>query len=223
MSKKNVFVASEKVIGLGRGNIDFFQSTQEFRTKVQMFADGINTLNDKACQYSDFIRTEQKALDNYLKGTYVDGSEVEAREKRIADLKEAYSAIRTEISEAMPTYDDMDKQLFYAYRTHILGEEDTTSANTYKRAMMEWLDNVGIVPTDKGINYIMSQIGAKKASAKAMCKNEGTVFTTNMSEKQFLELVYRVIATMMYKVGALKKYTYEYVIETKKVVKKNTK
>lgn len=217
--KKNTFTASDKVIGLGKGNLDFFKSTDSFREKVQLFADGINTLNDKSLQYRDTIQTEQKALENYLKELYTNSSEIEAREKRIKDLEEAYNAIRTEIREKMPTYDEMDKSLFYAYRTYILGEEDSTSGNTYKRAFMEWLDNAGIVPTDKGISYLMSQMGAKKASAKTMCKNGGTVFTENMGEKQYLELVYRTVATMMYKVNALKKYTYEYVIEEKKVVK----
>ena len=219
MAKKNVFEASTKVIVMEKGNLQFNTSAPEFREKVQLFADGINALNDKALQYADFIKTEKKALDNYLKGTYTNSTEIEAREKRIAELEEALSAIRVTILEKMPTYDAVDKNLFYAYRTYILGEEDSASANTYKRALMEWLDNGGIAPTEKGVNFIMSQMGVKKASAKTMCKNGGTVFTTNMSEKQYLDLVYRTVATMMYKANALKKYTYEYVIESKKVVK----
>lgn len=219
MSKKNVFVASVKVIGLGSGNIDFFKSSAEFRAKVQMFADGINKLNDKVLQYKDIIETEQKSLAFYMKGSYTSSSEIEAREKRIADLEAERDSFKTEIREAMPTYDEMDKKLFYAYRTYILGEEDSATPNTYKRAFMEWLDNVGIEPTEKGIKFLMSQMGAKKASAKTMCKNGGKIFTENMGEKQYLELVYRTVATMMYKVGALKEYTYEYVIETKKVEK----
>ena len=220
MSKKNVFVASSKVIGMGKGNIDFFKSTSDFRNKVQLFADGINKLNDIVLQYKDAIDAEQKSLDFYLKGMMTSSTEIEARQKRIADLEEARDNIKNTIRESMPTYDEVDKNLFYAYRTYILGEEDCTSANTYKRAFMEWLDNAGVEPTDKGISYLMSQMGAKKASAKTMCKNGGKIFTENMGEKQYLELVYRTVATMMYKVGALKEYTYEYVIETKKVEKK---
>lgn len=219
MSKKNVFVASSKVISMGKGNIQFNTSTPEFRNKVQLFADGINKMNDKALYYADCIRTDRHSLELYQKGDYVDGAVVAEKEAKIESYKKAVADIRAEIAKKMPTYDDTDEALFYAYRTYVNGEEDTTSGNTYKRAFMEWLDNVGIVPTDKGIAYIMSQIGVKKASAKAMCKNGGTVFTTAMSEKQYLDLVYRTVANLMYKVNALKPFKYEYVIVDKKASK----
>lgn len=213
MSKKNVFVASEKVIGLGKGNLQFNTSTVEFRDKVQLFADGINAMNDKALYYADCIKTAKHSLELYQKGTYVDSSVVEAKEAEIEGYKTAVREIRAEIAEKMPTYNDVDKNLFYAYRQYIVGEVEFI---TYQRAFMEWFDSVGIEPTDKGIKFITSQIGVKKASAKTMCKNGGTVFTANMSEKQYLELVYRVIATMMYKANALKPFVYEYKIEDKK-------
>lgn len=219
MSKKNVFVASEKVIGMGKGNLQFNTSSEEFRNKVQLFADGINAMNDKALYYSDCVRTATHSLELYQKGSYVDSSVVEEKEKEIEAYREASRKIRAEIMEKMPTYDEVDKNLFYAYRSFINGEEDTTSGNTYKRAFMEWLDNGGIEPTDKGIKFIMSQMGVKKASAKTMCKNGGTTFTTNMGEKQYLELVYRTVATLMYKTNALKPFVYEYVIEDKKAKK----
>lgn len=219
MSKKNVFVASHKVIGMGKGNIQFNTSSAEFREKVQLFADGINAMNDKALYYSDCVKTAQHSLDLYQKGSFVSSTVVEEKEAEIEAYREANRAIRAEIAEKMPTYDEADKNLFYAYRTYINGEENSASGNTYKRAFIEWLDNADITPTDKGIQYIMSQIGVKKASAKTMCKNGGTIFTTNMSEKQYLELVYRTVATLMYKVNALKKFEYEYVIEDKKASK----
>lgn len=215
MSKKNVFVASSKVISMGKGNIQFNTSTPEFRNKVQMFADGINSMNDKRLFYSDCIKTATHSLELYLKGSVYRSDVVEAKEAEIEQYRKAVADITAQIRESMPTYDEADKALFYAYRSFINGEEDTTSCNTYKRAFMEWLDNVGIVPTDKGIAYIMSQIGVKKASAKAMCKNGGTVFTTAMSEKQYLELVYRTVANLMYKSKSLKPYKYEYVIPEK--------
>ena len=219
MSKKNVFVASSKVIGMGQGNIDFFKSTVAFREKAQMFADGLNKLNDKSRQYKAVIEAEQKSLDFYLKSPMISSTEVEAREQRIADLEAELKVIKEAIREAMPTWDEFDDNLFYAYRTFILGEEDTTSANTYKRAMMEWLDANGMEPSDKGIKFITSQIGAKKASSTTLYKSGGKQFTDNMNKNQYLDMVYRVVAQMMYKVGALKEYTYEYVAETKKVEK----
>lgn len=216
MSAKKVFLASSKVIATGKGNLQFNTSTPEFREKVQLFADGINKMNDKALYYRDCIKTAQHSLELYQKGNYVASDVVAQKEAEIEAFRQAVRDINAEIREKMPTYDDADKNLFYAYRTFINGEEDTVGGNTYKRAFMEFLDNAGIVPTEKGVAFIMSQIGAKKASAKTMCKNGGTKFTDNMGEKQYLELVYRVIATLMYKNNALKPFTYEYVIEDKK-------
>ena len=215
MSKKNVFVASSKVISMGKGNIQWNTSTPEFRNKVQMFSDGINAMNDKRLFYADCVKTATHSLELYLKSPVHSSDVVEAKEAEIAGYRQAVADITAKIRESMPTYDTTDKNLFYAYRTYVNGEEDVTSSNTYKRAFMEWFDNVGIVPTDKGIAYIMSQIGVKKASAKAMCKNGGTVFTTAMSEKQYLELVYRTVANLMYKSKSLKPYKYEYVIPEK--------
>lgn len=219
MSKKNTFVASTKVIAMGKGNIQFNTSTVSFREKVQLFADGINAMNDKRLYFSDCIHTARHSLELYQKGSVVSSKVVDEKTAEIEKYQKAVADITAEIAEKMPTYDEVDKRLFYAYRSYIVGEEDVTSGNTYKRAFMEWLDNAGITPTDKGINYIMSQIGVKKASAKTMCKNGGTVFTTAMSEKQYLDLVYRTVANLMYKVSALKPFKYEYVIEDKKARK----
>lgn len=216
MSKKNVFVASTKVIVNGKGNLQFNTSTEEFRTKVQLFADGINAMNDKRLYFSDCVKTATRSLELYLKGTYVDSAVVDSKNAEIEGYRTAVADITAKIMETMPEFDKVDKNLYYAYRTYVVGEEDVTSGNTYKRAFMEFLDNAGIVPTEKGITFIMAQMGVKKASAKTMCKNGGTVFTTAMSEKQYLDLVYRTLANLMYKANALKPFTYEYVIPEKK-------
>ena len=219
MSKKNTFVASTKVIATGKGNIQFNTSTVSFREKVQLFADGINAMNDKRLYFSDCIETARHSLELYQKGSVVSSKVVDEKTAEIEKYQKAVADITAEIAEKMPTYNEIDKNLFYAYRSYIVGEEDITSGNTYKRAFMEWLDNAGITPTEKGISYIMSQIGVKKASARTMCKNGGTVFTTAMSEKQYLDLVYRTVANLMYKVNALKPFKYEYVIEDKKATR----
>ena len=219
MSKKNTFVASTKVIAMGKGNIQFNTSTVSFREKVQLFADGINAMNDKRLYFSDCIKTARHSLELYQKGSVVSSKVVDEKTAEIEKYQKAVADITAEIAEKMPTYNEIDKNLFYAYRSYIVGEEDITSGNTYKRAFMEWLDNAGITPTEKGISYIMSQIGVKKASARTMCKNGGTVFTTAMSEKQYLDLVYRTVANLMYKVNALKPFKYEYVIEDKKATR----
>lgn len=219
MSKKNIFVTNAKEITIGKGKIDLSKASPEFKEKVQLFADGINAMNDKALYYSDCVKTAKHALELYQKGTYVNSSVVAEKEKEIEKYQDAASAIRAEIQAKMPDFDKVDKNLFYAYRQYVNGEVEYS---VYVRAFAEWLDNAGIAPTDKGIDFIMSKIGVNKASARTMCKNGGTVFTNAKGEKQFLDLVYRIVADLMYAKSILKPFKYEYVIEDKKAKKAET-
>lgn len=213
MAKKNVFITNAKDITIAKGKIDLSKASADFKEKVQLFADGINAMNDKALYYSDCVKTAKHSLELYEKGTYVNSSVVAEKEKEIEKYKEAAQAIRAEIFAKMPEFDKVDKNLFYAYRQYVSGEVDYA---VYTRAFAEWLDNAGVVPTDKGIDFIMSKIGVNKASARTMCKNGGTVFTNAKGEKQFLDLVYRIVADLMYAKQILKPFKYEYVIEDKK-------
>ena len=219
MAKKNVFITNAKEITMGKGKIDLSTATAEFKEKVQLFADGINAMNDKALYYSDCVKTAKHALELYEKGTYVDGSVVAQKESEIEKYQNAAKEIRAEIFAKMPEFDKVDKNLYYAYRQYVNGEVEFS---VYTRAFAEWLDNVGIAPTDKGIDFIMSKIGVNKASARTMCKNGGTVFTNAKGEKQFLDLVYRIVADLMYAKQILKPFKYDYVIVDKKAKKAET-
>ena len=216
MSKKNVFVSNAKEITITNGKIDLSKAMPEFKAKVQLFADGINAMNDKALYYGDCVRTARHSLELYEKGTYIDGHVVAEKTAEIEKYKTAVSEIRSEIQAKMPEFDKVDKNLYYAYRQYATGEVDYS---VYARAFAEWLDNAGVVPTNKGIDFIMSKIGVNKASARTMCKNGGTVFTNAKGEKQFLDLVYRIVADLMYAKGILKPFTYDYVIADKKATK----
>lgn len=217
MSKKNVFITNAKEITITNGKIDLSKASAEFKSKVQLFADGINAMNDKALYYGDCAKTAKHALELYLKGTYTNSSEIEAKEAEIERYKTAAAEIRAEIMAKMPEFDKVDKNLYYAYKQFVTGE---VGYEIYVRAFAEWLDNAGVTPTSKGIDFIMSKIGVNKASARTMCKNGGTVFTNAKGEKQFLDLVYRIVADLMYAKGILKAFTYEYIIPEKKSAKK---
>lgn len=219
MSKKNIFITNAKDITIGKGKIDLSKATAEFKEKVQLFADGINAMNDKALYYSDCVKTARHALELYEKGTYVDSSVVAEKECEIQKYQDAAAEIRAEIFAKMPEFDKVDKNLYYAYRQYANGEVDFA---VYVRAFAEFLDNAGIAPTDKGIDFVMSKIGVNKASARTMCKNGGTVFTNAKGEKQFLDLVYRIIADLMYSKQILKPFKYDYVIVDKKAKTETT-
>ena len=212
MAKKNVFITNAKEIKVGTGKVDLSTASTEFKNKVQLFADGINAMSDKALYYSDCMKTAKHSLELYEKGTYVDGSVVDAKKAEIEKYQTAAKEIRAEIFEKMPEFDKVDKNLYYAYRQYVNAEVDF---DTYVRAFAEFLDNAGIAPTTKGIDFIMSKIGVNKASARTMCKNGGTVFTNAKGEKQFLDLVYRIVADLMYAKQILKPFKYDYVIPEK--------
>lgn len=217
MANKKTFTASTKTINFGNGKLQFNTSKEVFREKVQLFADGINKMNDQRLQYAEKINDTKAYLENVvLKEREVSQAKVVEINAQIDSYKKAVADITADIAEKMPTYNDIDKNLFYAYRQYMLEEVEF---DVYKRAFAEWLDFAGVVPTNKGIEYIASKIGVKKASAKTMCKNGGKTFIANLGEKQYLDLVYRIVATMMYATNTLKPYTYEYVIEVKPATK----
>jgi hypothetical protein len=219
MSKKNekVFVSNNKEITIGDGKIDLSTATAEFKEKVQMFADGINAMNEKAEYYKDCAKTAKHALELYLKGTYTNSAEIEAKEAEIERYKTASAEIRAELKAKMPEFDEVDKNLYYAYKQFAEGQVEY---KVYERAFAEWLDNAGIKPTKKGIPFILSQIGFNKASARAMCKNGGTRFVGGKSENPFLDMIYRIVATEMYNKKILRPFVYEYVIADKRTAKK---
>lgn len=212
MAKKNVFVSNAKDITITKGKLNLLKAKPEFKDRVQLFTDGINAMNDKALYYSDCVKTARHSLELYEKGAYVDHSVVDAKLAEIEKYQDAARAIRVEILEKMPEFDKVDKNLYYAYRQYVNGEVEF---DIYVRAFAEWLDNAGIAPTSNGIDFIMSKIGVNKASARTMCKNGGTVFTNAKGEKQFLDLVYRIVADLMYAKQILKPFVYEYVIPEK--------
>jgi hypothetical protein len=219
MAKKNVFITNAKEIAIAKGKLNLLKATPEFKDRVQLFADGINAMNDKALYYSDCVKTARHSLELYEKGTYVDSSVVAEKTAEIEKYQKAAQEIRAEIFGKMPEFNKVDKNLYYAYRQYVNGEVDY---DIYARAFAEWLDNAGIAPTSNGIDLIMSKIGVNKASARTMCKNGGTVFTNAKGEKQFLDLVYRIVADLMYAKNILKPFKYEYVIEDKKGNKTQT-
>lgn len=82
------------------------------------------------------------------------------------------------------------------------------------QAIARILSDGGIVPAEKTINYIIAQIGKKKASGVATYKNGN--FTDTMNTRAFLDMFYRVVADCMQNVKVLKAYEYKYItVETK--------
>lgn len=217
---KTKFEANGKVINFGDGKkLQFNTSLKSFRDRIQLFADGINKMNDKRNYYSDCINVVRNYIEVYKKGAEWSESVVNEKLAEIETYKTAVAEITADIQTAMPEWDKTDKNLYYAYRQYM---NDEIEYSVYERAFAEWLDNGGIVPTKKGIEVITNKIGVKKASAKTMCKNGGKKFTSELGVNQYLDLVYRVVCNMMYEANALKEYTYEYIPVSMRKKEKDT-
>lgn len=213
MANKKTFTPSTKEIAKGNGKLQFNTSKPEFRTKVQLFFDGIHKMNDQRRQYQDKINDTKAYLENVvLKEREVSQAKVDEINAQIDAYRKAVADITADIAERMPTFNDIDKNLFYAYRQFV---NDECDKSLYNRAFTEWLDFAGIVPTDKGIDFIMSKIGVKKASSNTMIKSGGNKLTDNLAEKAYLDLVYRIVAETMKNSNLLTPYEYEYKIKEK--------
>ena len=212
MANKNIFVSNGKTFNLGDGKLDLSPASADFKNRAQMFADGINKMNDKANYYRDLIGAEKLALALYEKGAVVEGAVKAAKQATIDTYQAAYDAIKAEIARAMPTWNATDENLYYAYRQYVRGEVEY---DIYEQAFAEWLDAAGIVPTRKGIEYFTTKIGVNKASAKTMYRNGGKNFVGEKGKATFLDLVYRLMATLMYSKNILREYTYEYKLPEK--------
>ena len=220
MATKNIFRTNGKNINITTsGKLQFNTSTEFFRNKVQLFADGINKRNDKIRQIKEKLIATQAYLKVVEGETVVSSEKVDEVNAQIEKYKQAITDISTEIASIMPEYDSTDKNLFYAYRQYV---NDEICEKEYFRAVAEWLDNGGIAPTVEGIRYITKDIGKKKASSNEMIKSNGTKLTSNLLEKAFLDMFYRTVAQMMYKAKALKEYEYEYKLPEKTKKSKDT-
>lgn len=213
MASKNTFVSNGKTFTLGDGKLDLSPATADFKNRVQMFGDGINKMNDKRNYYGDCLAIAKLALALYEKGAVVEGAVKAEKQAEIDRYQKAWEDISAEIKRAMPEFDKTDKNLYYAYRQYVRGEVEY---EVYQQAFAEWLDAAGIAPTTKGIEYFTTKIGVNKASAKAMYRNGGKTFVGEKGEKTFLDLVYRIMATLMYSKNVLREYTYEYKLPEKK-------
>lgn len=133
-------------------------------------------------------------------------STVEFRNKvqRIAEKKIAQD-------EADLIFDTFDKNLFATYKYYVFEKGNSKICELYIMAFAEWLSGANIKPAIKGIRYIIKQIDIIFSD----------ISTDEISEKQYLEIVYKVLAELMYKKNAIKKNTINWTQQTTLYIHKN--
>ena len=212
-------------IAIAKGKIDWTVANTDFIAKIQNHIDTICYKNDETFRISSEMKKAKEELDNaekalsvYLRGTQILGDEVAALNDRIDSCKETISSISAEretlvktIKARTPSITEAEKALAKAYKDYV---SDTDKKSDYVQAIARILSDGGIVPAEKTINYIIAQIGKKKASGVATYKNGN--FTDTMNTRAFLDMFYRVVADCMQNVKVLKAYEYKYItVETK--------
>lgn len=223
MKKMKVFEPdTTKIIDCKNGKVDWFQSTEEFRNRVQAWTDCKSKLADIRAQIIDEITRLEKSLAHYNDPALVIINEEIVAERRrnlpieIQVQKDALAKVQEEIRAKVPAMSEMDERLYDAYKNNFEGNYTQAQAHYYKRAFMEWMDEAGVTPAEKTISYLMKQFGARAINGKALIKNGGVQFNRALTPTAFFGLLYGGIATDMMKVGALKPYTFSYKLPEKK-------
>ena len=217
MANKNVFVASDKVLDIARGKMQWNTATEQFRKDMQFRFDAAVKLADAQAQAQDDIKTINGMISFTEKQAYYSSTDIDAYKAKIQTIKDGIVTMKAEFVANAPVVSDADKNLYYAYRTCMLGEEISTSANTYKRAFYEWADFNGMKPTEETFNYITKQIGKKSLGAKAIVKANGEKFTGELSPTAFYKLFYAVVMECLKAQNLLKgyKFSYKFPVKTK--------
>lgn len=208
--KKNVFVASEKVIDVARGKMQFNAGNAQFRKDMQYRYDAAVQLADKTAQAQDDIKTIKGMIDFTMKQSYYSQTDIDNYNAKIEAIRDGIKAMQAEFAENAPVVSEADKNLYYAYKACMLDEEDTTSGNTYQRAFYEWADFNGMKPTAETFAFISKKIGMKKLGAKSIVKANGEKFTGALSPTAFYGLFYGVIMECLKAQNLLKGYEFNY-------------
>lgn len=114
-------------------------------------------------------------------------------------------------NEADFIFDDGDKNLFDAYKNYTSEKESSKICNSYIMAFAEWFNRANIRPAIKGIKHIIKQVD--------LIFND--ISPDEISKNQYLEIVYKVLAEMMYQKNALKKKTIQCTQQTTLYIHKN--
>ena len=215
MSKKNMFVASDKVLNIARGKMQWNTANADFRTAMQYRYDAAVKMADARAQASDDIKTIRAMIAFAEKQTYVNSTEIDGYNAKISAISDSIKAMQNEFDSAAPAVTDADKNLYYAYRAAMNDEEDATSGNTYKRAFYEWADFNGMTPTEDTFNFFCKKIGIKKLGAKAIVKAQGEKFTGALSATAFYAVFYGIVMECLKAQNLLKGYTFKYQFPTK--------
>ena len=216
---KNIFTASTETIATATGKMQWNTATADFRTAMQFRFDGLCKLSDRRSQCADAIKALRDLIHFTEQQVPYTQETVDGYEAQILSLQAETKAIDEEIKNAAPELTAADKNLYYAYRAFMRGEEDATTANTYERAFYEWAHSNGVVPTAETFKFISGKIGVRKMGAKAVAKSKGDKLTDALTQTAFLDVFFRVVMEILKKSNLLKSYEFQYTAPEKKSAK----
>ena len=215
MAKKNVFVASDKVLDIVRGKMQWNTANEQFRKDMQYRYDAAVKLADAMAQAQDDIKTINGMIDFTMKQSYYSSTDIDNYNAKIQAIKDGIVSMKEQFAKDAPSVSDADKNLYVAYKAYVLDEEEVGSANTYVRAFYEWADFNGMKPSRETFDFINKKIGMKKLGAKAIVKANGEKFTGALSATAFYGLFYGVVMECLKAQNLLKGYEFNYKFPTK--------
>lgn len=208
MKKNGTFIANSEVIAPAKGKMQWNTSSPEFRANMQYRYDAVVKMGFLRKQANEDIKTLQKHIEFTKKQAMWSSTDVEKDEADIKKIQDTVKAAQAEVNSKAPEITKADENLYYAYKAYILGEEVSTSGNTYVRAFYEWAVSVGVKPTEETFKYISKAMGKKKLSANAIAKNNGEKLTGELSPNAFLDLFYREVMECLKAQNLLRGYTF---------------
>lgn len=207
---KKTFVNNGKVLDIARGKMQWNTATAQFRKDMQYRYDAEVKLADAKAQAQDDIKTIKNMIAFTEKQTYYSEDTIQEYNSQIADIKNGIASMQEEFHKNAPEISVADKNLYLAYKSCMLDEEDTFGGNTYQRAFYEWADFNGMIPTEETFKFICKKIGMKKLGAKAIVKANGEKFTGALSQTAFLGLFYGVVMECLKAQNLLRGYEFSY-------------
>lgn len=211
MSK--TYVKTNNEVTLEKGKVNFFSTSKSFTEAVDNYANGVCKVAciNKAVKASVAARRTliTEKLTRASKETFINQTALDAEIKNLNNEIEAIHVLASskiaEINRSKMTIDDVDTNMYYAYKEY---QEGTLDKKEYVRAIAEWFIAHNVKAHVETINAIIADIGKKKASGSQIIKSEGKNFVAVYAKKPYIDLFYSVLADMMAKAGVIKPFDF---------------
>jgi len=123
---------------------------------------------------------------------------------KISDRQEAYAKTAAELEKRITPFYELTQKLYADY----LSMRGTADVNAYKKAVKAFLDGQGVKYDDKSIMLIVTAVGVRSKSARALYK-DSTTMTSAETKKKFRDVIARTLCDLCGDQLPVYKWTYK--------------